>query len=218
METTKLVAEVRGSRGKGPARRLRSEGKIPAVIYGKGTPATALTLDPKDLVKQLRSEKGRNSLFELAYDGKSAHVMVRDVAIDPVTREAVHVDLFAIDPQQPVEVEVPFVTKGRAAGVVKGGKLSVAFRALPVRCLPGIIPVKIEYDVTQVDLGTTVTVSGLVLPEGVTVTLKPNKTVLGIFEERAVAEEGADAAAPAGKAAPAAAGKAAPAAKPAGKK
>lgn len=213
MEATKLEAEVRGSRGKGPARRLRAQGKIPAVIYGAGVESTALTLDPKALVKALSGEKGRNSLFELTIAGKSEHAMVRDVAVDPVSRVIQHVDFFRIDASLPVDAQVPLVAKGRALGVQKGGKLTVKYRTLPVRCIPAIIPTKIEIDVTNVDLGSSVTVADLGLPDGVTVSLRPNVAVAGVFEEKKVAEEEA----PAG--APAAAAKAAPAAaKPAAKK
>ncbi len=211
METTKLEAEVRGLRGKGPARRLRTQGKIPAVIYGAGIESTALTLDPKALVKTLQGERGRNSLFTVTFDGKSELAMVRDVAVDPVTRLPVHVDFFRIDAAQPVEVQIPVSTKGRAAGVVKGAKLAVKFRSLPVRCLPELIPVKIELDVTPLDVGQIITVADLPLAEGVAVTLRPTQAVVTCLEEKAKAEE-AEAAAPA------AGGKAAPAAKPAAKK
>lgn len=219
MEATKLEAEVRGLRGKGPARRLRAQGKIPAVIYGAGIESTALTLDPKELVKALQGERGRNSLFVVEFGGKSEHAMVRDVAIDPVTRQPVHVDFFRIDESKPIDVEIPLTTRGRALGVQKGGKLTVKFRTLPVRCLPSVIPTKIEIDVTNVDLGSGVTVAELPLPSGVVVTLKPTQTVAGVYEEKAIVEE-APVAAAAAAAPAAAAAKAAPAApaKPAGKK
>lgn len=221
MESTKLVAEVRAGRGKGPARRLRNEGKIPAVIYGRGIESTALTLDPAELVKALRGEKGRNSVFEVAFSGKSEHAMVREVAVDPVTRDAVHVDFLRIDPTKEVDAEVPVSTRGRALGVTKGGKLAVKFRTLPVKCLPHLIPVKIELDVTNVDLGGVITVADLPLPAGVTVTLRPQQNVVTIFEEKAPLPEEtpATAAAPAAaKAAAPAAAKAAPAAKAPAKK
>ncbi len=212
MEATKLEAEVRGSRGKGPARRLRAEGKIPAVIYGVGIESTALTLDPKTLVKALAGEKGRNTLFVVAFEGKSEHAMVRDVAVDPVGRTIQHVDFLRIDENAPVDAQVPLVTKGRALGVQKGGKLTVKFRTLPVRCIPAIIPTKIEIDVTNVDLGSSVSVADIALPEGVAITLRANQAVCGVFEEKKLAEEEVAATPAAGaKAAPAAAAK--PAAK-----
>lgn len=211
METTKLEAEVRESRGKGPARRLRTQGKIPAVIYGAGIESIALTLDPKELVKSLQGERGRNSLFTVTVAGKSELAMVRDVAVDPVTRAPVHVDFYRVADDQPVDVQVPVFTKGRAAGVVKGAKLAVKFRSLPVRCIPALIPVKIELDVTPLDVGQIITVADLPLAEGVTVTLRPTQAVVTCLEEKAKAEEAVAAA-------PTAGAKAAPAAKPAAKK
>lgn len=210
METTKLEAEVRDLRGKGPARRLRTQGKIPAVIYGSGIESTALTLDPKALVKTLQGERGRNSLFTVTFAGRTELAMVRDVAVDPVTREPVHVDFLRIDPNAPVDVQIPLSTKGRSIGVVKGAKLAVKFRSLPVRCVPALIPVKIELDVTPVDVGQQITVADIKLAEGVSITLRPTQAVVTVFEEKAKAEEEAAPGAPGAK--PAAA------AKPAGKK
>ena len=79
METTTLQAEVRASRGKGPARRLRAEGKVPGVFYGPGVEPTPLTLSPKELTKALRGERGRNVVFKLSVDGKDELAMVKDV-------------------------------------------------------------------------------------------------------------------------------------------
>ena len=93
METTTLQAEVRDSRGKGPARRLRAQGKIPAVFYGQGIEPTPLTLSPKELKKALRGERGRNVVFKLSVGGKDELAMIKDLTIDPVSRELLHVDL-----------------------------------------------------------------------------------------------------------------------------
>ncbi len=93
METTTLQAEVRAGRGKGPARRLRAQGKLPGVFYGPGLEPTPLTLSPKELEKALRGKRGRNVVFKLTIDGKDELAMVRDVAIDPVTQRLLHVDL-----------------------------------------------------------------------------------------------------------------------------
>ena len=121
METTTLQAEVRAGRGKGPARRLRGEGKIPAVVYGPGLEPALLTVSPKPLLKALRGEYGRNVVYVLEWNGKKELAMVKDLATDPVTSDLLHVDFYRVTEESPVVVNVPFQAKGRAQGVRMGG-------------------------------------------------------------------------------------------------
>jgi large subunit ribosomal protein L25 len=197
METTTLQAEVRASRGKGPARRLRAQGKIPGVFYGPGVEPTPLTLSPKELEKALRGGRGRNVVFKLAIDGKDELAMVRDVVTDPVTQELLHVDLYRVFEDKVLEINVPFHPIGRAVGVVQGGVLNVTRRHLPVRTTPAKIPVSIDADVTHLNLKDSIAVEDVEFPEGVECLLKPKLTLVIILEPRkATAEdEAADAAA-----------------------
>ena len=200
METTTLQAEVRVSRGKGPARRLRAQGKVPGVFYGPGLEPTPLTLSPKELVKALRGERGRNVVFKLSVDGKDELAMVKDLSTDPVTQELLHVDLYRIAEDKVLEVHVPFHATGRAAGVVQGGVLNITRRTLPLRTTPANIPVSIDADVTHLDLKGTISVEELELPEGVECMLRPKLTLAIILEPRKAAaseEEEATATAPA---------------------
>ena len=198
METTTLQAEVRASRGKGPARRLRAEGKVPAVFYGPGVQPTPLTLPPRELTKALRSDRGRNVVFKLSVDGKDELAMVKDLMTDPVTQELLHVDLYRVFEDKELEVNVPFHAHGRAAGVVQGGMLNVTRRTLPLRTTPANIPVSIDVDVTHLGLKETISVEDIDLPEGVECTLRPKLTLVIILEPRkaaaAAAEEAAAAA------------------------
>ncbi len=206
METTTLQAEVRAGRGKGPARRLRAEGKVPGVFYGPGIEPTPLTLSPKELTKALRGERGRNVVFKLSVDGKDELAMVKDVTTDPVTQELLHIDLYRIVEDKALEVNVPFRTYGRSVGVVQGGVLNVTRRVLPLRTTPANIPVSIEVDVTHLALKDTISVEDIVLPEGVECSLNPKLTLVIILEPRkataAEAEEDALAAAAAEAAKP----------------
>ena len=206
METTTLQAEVRAGRGKGPARRLRAEGKVPGVFYGPGIEPTPLTLSPKELTKALRGERGRNVVFKLSVDGKDQLAMVKDVTTDPVTQELLHIDLYRIIEDKALEVNVPFRTYGRSVGVVQGGVLNVTRRVLPLRTTPANIPVSIEVDVTHLELKDTISVEDIVLPEGVECSLNPKLTLVIILEPRkataAEAEEDALAAAAAEAAKP----------------
>ncbi|MFW2390459.1 MAG: 50S ribosomal protein L25/general stress protein Ctc [Polyangiales bacterium] len=210
METTTLQAEVRDSRGKGPARRLRAEGKIPGVFYGPGIEPTPLTLSPKEVVKALRGERGRNVVFKLSVDGKDELAMAKEVSTDPVTQELLHIDLYRVFEEKVLEVNVPFHAHGRAAGVVQGGVLNVTRRTLPIRTTPAKIPVSIDVDVTHLELKDTISVEEVEFPEGVECLLRPKLTLAIILEPRkaTAAEEEEDAAA-------AAAGAAADAAAPA---
>lgn len=207
METTTLQAEVRASRGKGPARRLRAQGKIPGVFYGPGLEPTPLTLSPKELTKALRGERGRNVVFKLSVDGKDELAMVKDLTTDPVTQELLHIDLYRVFEDKVLEVNVPFHTRGRSIGVVQGGVLNVTRRVLPVRTTPANIPVSIDVDVTHLDLKDTISIEEIEMPEGVECLLRPKLTLVIILEPRKVtAAEEAEEAAPVaeGVAAPAA--------------
>jgi large subunit ribosomal protein L25 len=222
MDMIKLEATVRTEAGKASARRLRRAGQVPAVAYGKELASVSLAIAPRGLSDILKSERGQNSVVELGIDGsKKITALLRDYTIHPVTREVLHADFIEIKLDKPVDVEVPFVCKGKAAGVVLGGILRQVYRRLPVRCLPEKIPTVIEYDVTALNLGDHVKASDLAPPEGVTVRLPPDQTVAGVVapeKERPEEVEGAVAGAAApgaavpagGSTAPAAGGSAAP--------
>ncbi len=209
METTTLQAEVRAGRGKGPARRLRAEGKVPGVFYGPGVEPTPLTLSPRELTHALRGERGRNVVFKLSLGGKDELAMVKDLTTDPVTQELLHIDLYRILEDKVLEVNVPFHTHGRSVGVVQGGVLHVTRRVLPLRTIPAKIPVSIDVDVTHLALKDTISVEDIQLPEGVECTLQPKLTLVIVLEPRkATAAEAAEdaAAAAASEAAKPAAG------------
>jgi large subunit ribosomal protein L25 len=219
MEIVKLDAKVRTDAGKGPARRLRREGMIPAVAYGRDLPVTSIAVSPKALIGILNSAHGQNTVLELGIEGqKKATVLLRDYAVHPLTRELLHADFVEIRLDQPIDVEIPLNCIGKAVGVIAGGIMRQIYRKLPVRCLPDKIPVAIEYDVTALELGDNIKVSQLAMPEGVTVRLPADQTVLGVIapevekeEEAAVPAEGEAAAVEGAAAAPGAEG-AAPAA------
>jgi large subunit ribosomal protein L25 len=219
METRKISAKPRSQSGRGAARRLRQDGHIPAIAYGKELGSQALAVSPKDLGAVLESPYGRNSVIELDVDGKSKlTVLCTDSQHHPVSRALLHADFLQIHLDRPVDVEVPFELTGKAKGVILGGVVRQVFRRLPVRCLPEKIPVKISHDITEIGLDESLAASQIALPEGVSIRLPPNQTVAAVVTEKVrKEEEEAPAAGAAGAAAPAAAG-AAGAAAPAEKK
>ncbi len=192
MEKQTLTAEVRTQCGKGPARRLRMQGKIPAVFYGPGVDATPLTISPADIIKILRGPHGRNALIEMDINGTTELALVRDLDQDPVTHAPLHVDLYRVSLDTPIDTHVPFSFSGRAVGVQKGGVLNVTTRSLPVRATPDRIPAQIVHDISELDMHEAVTVSALQLPEGVTVSLPPKRTLGIIVEPRRAPAEATD--------------------------
>jgi large subunit ribosomal protein L25 len=201
MTTNTLVATLRPIGGKGPSRRLRASGKIPAVAYGGDMPATALAVSPKELTKLLSGEHGLNTVVELELDGKvKLHTLVVDYQIHPVSRAILHADFKKIDLDKPVDVEVRLELVGKSAGVTAGGELHQIFKKLPVRCRPGQIPVKLVHDVTELALDQAAHVKELNLPEGVEVLLPAERTIATVYtakkrkEDEEAAAEGAPAA------------------------
>lgn len=206
MEPLKLDATSRNDFGKGPAKRLRNSGQVPAVAYGKGHKSVTVSVSPKTLLHALKSDHGQNTVIELDID-KGADkmlVLVRDYSYHPVSRALTHVDFMQIKVNEPVDVEVPFLTYGKCQGITAGGVLRVVYRSLPIRCLPDKIPVKIEHDITTLGLGEAVKASQVKLPEGVAIRLPEEQTIAAIIAPEKDRGDDAAAAAP-GAAAPAAA-------------
>jgi large subunit ribosomal protein L25 len=224
MDFAKVNAEVRRETGKGHARRTRAAGRVPGVLYGRSEEALALSLDPLALVRSLDKERRRNTVFTLAVanDGASQDVtaMIRDVQIDPLSRRIVHVDFLRISLEEEVRVSVPLVLKGTPVGVVNGGQLHQSVHSVLVAAKPAAIPVKIEIDVSALNIGQAVHVSDLKLGDGLRALLDAKLGLASVVAPRAdkveEAAAAAAAAAPAEGAAPAAAG--AEGAKPGDKK
>jgi len=220
MTSHTLVAESRPETGKGAARQLRAKGLVPAVYYGPGHEPTGLAVSPKELIAALSTAHGRNALITLQIAGKDELALVQDLQIHPVTRRPIHVDFYRVDTDQTLEREVPLAAEGRAKGVVAGGELVVVYRALPLRAKPGKFPARIQVDVTNLEIGDHIKVKDLSLPEGVTVALPAERSVVSCttLRKRGEEEDAAAAAAPgAAPAAGAAPSKAPPAKGPASK-
>ena len=208
MQIIKLNASQRSDSGKGGARRLRTSGQIPAVAYGRGLPTKSLAVSPSELETVLRSERGRNTVVELAVEGADKMtVLLREFQHHPITRALLHADFVQIQLDQAVTVDIPLEVTGKPAGVVLGGTLRQVFRKIPVRCLPEQIPVKVVHAVTALGLDEHIAVRDLNLPEGVSVLLPPEQTLIAIVHEKAPPEEEAAPTAAAGAAAAAGAGK-----------
>lgn len=196
MEAQTLQAEVREKSGKGPARQLRARGLIPAIFYGPGTEPLKLAVSPLALEKTLTGDHGRNQLLELDVAGEKKLALVRDLEIDPVTRNILHVDFYSVARDRKVDAIVPFESQGRAVGVQRGGFLRKVYRELPIRAFPQDVPAAIVVDISQLDIGEVVRVADLPLPPGVEVRYPAERRVLFIdAKERRRGEEEAGPAA-----------------------
>lgn len=192
MQIIKLKAETRSATGKGAARQLRAKGLVPAVFYGRATDTFPLAISPKELQEAIAGEMGINTLLELDVGGKSVKTMLTDYQLHPVTRNVLHADFLKVDDDRAVDVEVPLEFVGKAKGIVMGGKLRQVFLKVPVRCLPGNIPARISFDVSELEIDSIVRARDLATPEGVEVRLKPAQTLGGVYGSRRGSKPGED--------------------------
>ena len=150
-----VAAEVRASRGKNEARRTRSAGQIPAVVYGAFKDPLSIAVNPREINRIIRSSTGYNTIFDLAIaGGETTPVMVVDQQVDPVKGHLLHADFKRIDLTKRIRISVPVSTTGEAQGVkVQGGLLEVITRAIEIECLPDEIPEGFTVDVTELMIG-----------------------------------------------------------------
>jgi large subunit ribosomal protein L25 len=195
MATAELKVTQRDRSGKGVARSLRRQGKIPAVVYGRGlTPAT-VAVTPKELKAAISTEAGWNTLITLKGESEYAGkvVILKDLQVDPIRRDYMHADFQVIDMTHKVHVMVPVHAVGKSAGEKSGGTLQVIRKELGVVCLPNAIPGAIEVDVTALAIGDVLHINDLALPAGVEVPHEVNFTVITCVGHKA--EESAEGAA-----------------------
>ncbi|HEY7838367.1 MAG TPA: 50S ribosomal protein L25 [Terriglobales bacterium] len=195
---TALAAETREERGKGPARRLRGAGRIPATLYGAGQAPVALSLDPAHVGRILRSESGHNTIFNLQVGGgESTAAMLVDWQRDPLKGRLLHVDLKRIALDKAMRVHVPVQVRGEAVGVkLEGGILEVVTREVEIECLPGEIPEHIVVDVSALSIGQNLRVSDLKLEGNRRFLTEPDRVVAHVVAVKAVEEPVAAEAAP----------------------
>lgn len=163
-----LSAMQRDRAGKGASRALRREGRIPAVIYGDNQHPLPIHVSEKDLVKLLNTGHFMNSLISLDIDGKTSSTLPKDVALHPVTDRPLHVDFLRLGKGAKVDVEVPvvFVNQEASPGLKRGGVLNVVRHELALVCEMAKIPDEIEIDVTGLEVGDSIHISNVTLPEG----------------------------------------------------
>lgn len=226
--TSRLEAKSRTGAGKGPARRTRIEGLVPACVYGRHLEKPlSIAINDKALRAAINTPKKLNTVLGLSIDGKEHMVLLKEYQMDPVSKQLLHADFIDVRENEQVKVKIPVTLIGKSVGVTEGGILSQMRRELEVWALPAAIPLNIEVDVTPLKIGSALHINDVKLPSGITVKTHVNFTlaVVSAPEVEKVAEPVAAAAAtpaagaaPATGAAPAAGDKKAEAAKAPAKK
>jgi large subunit ribosomal protein L25 len=208
MEITDLVVQVRKETKKGPARRLRQQGFVPAVFYGGSTENISLAVKSSDLLK-LYKEKKDHAFIKLIIDDGGRKVeklsLIKELQTQPLTGNLYHADFYEVDMKKKLEFDVTLNFKGKAVGVENGGELQHIKRDVKVLCLPTDLPDHIDVDITEIEIGHSIKVKDIKLPEGLTHLDPPDAAVVSVAAVKAVKVASAEAAAAEGAAATAAA-------------
>ena len=208
--TIDLAAEPRERAGKGASRAARREGKVPAVIYGNKLPPVLVSLDPKALTRECDQPGFFTRVCEVKLGQDKVRVLPRDVQRHPVNDRPIHVDLMRVSDNTRIRVAIPvaFENEGMSPGLKRGGVLNIVRHEIEVTCLVANIPERILVDLSGLDIGDSVHISKIKLPEGVRPTIARDFTIASVAAPtlmKTAEEEAAEAAAAAAAAAEAAA-------------
>jgi large subunit ribosomal protein L25 len=195
------MVQNRAVLGSAEARRLRRQGLVPGVLYGRERPV-AISIGERDLRAALTGASGANAVLDVVVDGGSAHASVlKEYQRHPVRGTITHVDLQEVRLDQPIHATVPVHLTGEAVGTKAGGVLTQAVMEINVEALPLEVPASVDFDVTGLELGSSAHLGQIALPEGVTLLDDPDTTLTSVTQptrvEEPEAEEGAEGEAPA---------------------
>ena len=192
MDTMQLSSEIRDETGKGAARRLRSSGKLPAILYGAKTDPIMLAMDYSELKKTLSNRAAENIIFDLTINGEkksqSKKVMIKEIQRDPVKREYLHVDFFEISMAKELQVDIPLDLLNTPIGVEQGGILQHIRREVKAACLPQDLVDKIEVDVSSLDIGQSLHIRDISFPPGLRSLEDEDLTVVTVVAPTVTAE------------------------------
>ena len=178
METL-VEAKPREATTKNAARRVRMAGGVPAVVYGAGKNALAISVDPKQITRILHSETGHNTIFDLQLEGEKTKAMIVDWQYEPIKGALLHIDLKRIAMDKRLKVKVPIVLKGESYGVkTEGGIMEQVLREVEIECLPADILGHLDLDVTELKFGEVLRVKDLPHAEGKLKFLTPEDQVV----------------------------------------
>jgi len=210
LELHELKTNIRESTGNGYARALRRQGQIPAVLYGKGVEPVKISLNTRDLELLLKKNRASQILMNLVVGNTDTprSAMIKELQVDPVSRNFLHVDFYEVDMAKKITVKVPVTITGISKGVELGGILQLIRKELEVMCLPQEIPNSIDIDVTDLDVGDSIHINDISaegnteFPSDVNFTVAtvvvPKREVEEVTEEEVAEEEAVEAEAEAG--------------------
>ena len=198
MDFLNIRANQRTTRGNGPARVLRREGRIPAILYGPDNEPISIAVNTYELETLLKSSRSGQVFVKLSIDGVGERkAILKELQRHPVSGHFIHADFYEVAMDRKIRAMVPVVTRGKSKGVETGGMLQIIRRELEVLCLPDDIPETFEIDITELDMGESIHVEDLLLEGDVEIPHEVNFTILTILSgrmaEEEVAEEGEEA-------------------------
>jgi len=181
-EVSSIAVELRDRAGKGEARATRRSGRVPGVIYGAKQPPVLVSMDPRVLLAEMRKSGFHTRLFAIDVNGGTERVLVRDVQLHPVTDVPLHVDFQRVGEHARIHVAIPvhFANEGASPGLKRGGVLNIVRHEVEVTCDADNIPSEIRIDLTGLDIGDSVHISAIKLPEGVKPTIERDFTLASI--------------------------------------
>jgi large subunit ribosomal protein L25 len=199
LETLEIQVDARDKKRKRDAKRLLRSGKIPAILYGPKTESVALELDKRDFSSRIAGLEGSHLVRLKSASAALADkvALVKDMQYHPINGDVIHADLYEVDLSARITVNVPLHFVGKAAGVVRGGILQPIVREIEVECLPLDIPGFFDVDVSGLDIGDSVHIEELPMPEGVTAVYESNMALVAVVPPTVEEEPAAAAAAPA---------------------
>ena len=185
MSETVLIAEAGRTTGSSESRRLRTADRIPGVVYGHGMDPLSVSVARRDLRVALSGESGMNTILDLSVNGEVYPSLVKAIQRHPVKRNVQHIDFIQVDLNEEVTVNVPVRLVGEAKAVeADGGLVDVTMNVIEVTTTPRNIPSAVVIDVSEMDMETTIRVSDVVLPAGVTATADPEYPVVTVLTMR----------------------------------
>ncbi len=190
MSEVAIEVQTREEKGSNASRRLRNEGKVPAVVYGGKLDAAPVVVNRRRVIESLQEAGGENAIFLLTLGKDKRHAMIREMQVDPITNRIEHIDFQRIDMAEKVKVEIHVELTGEAVGVkLEGGLVDFITRSVAVECLPSNIPNELKLDVSELHIGQHLEAKDLPIPDDVELVEDESRVIVSVAAPRVADEE-----------------------------